>query len=131
MSIFDTIKQLRRMSFSSQLNTILVFGRTHVFSSRWWVYAYLLNIPLNYLLLECSRCIFSNYEVLFIVNITSIIILGGVTAFLVNKKVSKTEKELRLFFLNEFVSLVLIWSISYLIYLTLSLSIIYYFFHHV
>jgi len=85
------------------------------------------NIPLNYLFLECSRGIFSNYEVVFIVNITSIIILGGVTAFLINKMVSKIEKEQRLFFSNEFASFVLIWSICYLTYLILSLSIIYYF----
>lgn len=131
MSIFDVIKQLRKMSFSSQLNTILVFGKTNVFSSKWWVYAYLLNIPLNYLFFECSKDFFLNYEVFYIVNLSSIIILGGVTTIFVNRKVSKTEKEQRLFFSNEFASLILIWSICYSIYLILSLSIIYYFFHHV
>lgn len=118
------------MSFSSQLITIIVFGRIHVFSSKWWVYAYLLNIPLNYLFFECSRAVVSDYGVHFIVNLSCIIILGVITSLHINKLVSKTEKEQRLFFSNEFVSLVLIWSICYLAYLTLSLSIIYYFFHH-
>lgn len=129
MSFFDTIKHLRKVSFSSRLNTIIVFGKIHVFPSKWWVYAYLLNIPLNYLFFECSRAVVSDYGVHYLVNLISTIILGMITSLRINKLVSKTEKEQHLFFSNELASLVLIWFICYLIYLIVSLTIIYCFFH--